>query len=150
MIRQFRDTDAAACSQLICDCLQSDLSLSPLLREKMQEQETPEAMLKRSGLFYTAVYEFETRILGIAGLDMNEIRLLCVSPKSQRQGIGRMLWDHIRPMAPSALFPDIFVYSSLQSASFYKACGFIEKGPYHFDFDGLLIPTIFLTFSLRK
>jgi len=69
---------------------------------------------------------------------MNEIRLLCVSPKSQRQGIGRMLWDHIRPMAPSALFPDIFVYSSLQSASFYKACGFIEKGPYHFDFDGLL------------
>lgn len=148
MIRQFRDTDAAACSQLICDCLQNDQSLAPILRQKMREQETPEMMLKRAGLFYIAVYESEDRILGIAGIDMNEIRLLYVSPESQRRGIGRMLWDHIRPMAPGALFPDIFVYSSLQAVGFYKTCGFTEKGPYDFDFDGIRIPTVFLSFSL--
>jgi N-acetylglutamate synthase-like GNAT family acetyltransferase len=148
MIRQFRDMDAAACSQLVCDCLQNDAFLSPLLRKKMQEQETPEMMLKRAGLFYVAVYESENQILGIAGIDMNEIKLLCVSPDSQRRGIGRRLWDHIRPMAPGALFPDIFVYSSLQAVGFYKACGFTEKGPYNFDFDGIPIPTVFLSFSL--
>jgi N-acetylglutamate synthase-like GNAT family acetyltransferase len=150
MIRQFRDTDDAACSQLICDCLQNDPSLSPLLREKMRKHETPETMLLRARLFYMAVYESENGILGIVGLDMNEIRLLFVSPESQRQGIGRMLLDHIEPMVPHALFPDIFVYSSLQSVGFYKAYGFIEKGSFSFDFDGMPIPTVFLTFCLSQ
>jgi N-acetylglutamate synthase-like GNAT family acetyltransferase len=150
MIRQFRDNDDAACSQLICDCLQNDQSLSPLLREKMRKHETPETMLARARLFYLAVYESENRILGIVGLDMNEIRLLCVSPESQHQGIGRMLWDHIRPMVPDALFPDIFVYSSLPSVGFYKAHGFTENGPFNFDFDGTPIPTVFLTFCLNR
>ena len=145
MIRQFRDTDNVACSQLICDCLHNDRSLSPLLREKMRKHETPETMLARARLFYTAVYESENRILGIVGLDMNEIRLLYVSPESQRRGIGRMLLDYIRPMVPGALFPDIFVYASLQSVGFYKAYGFTEKGSLDFDFDGKPIPTVFLT-----
>jgi N-acetylglutamate synthase-like GNAT family acetyltransferase len=148
MIRQFRDTDAIACSKLICDCLQNDKSLSLFLRKKMLEQETPETMRMRAKLFYNAVYESENRILGIAGLDMNEIRLLYVSPESQRRGIGRMLLDHIRPMVPGALFPDIFVYSSLQAADFYKAYGFTEKGPYPFNFCGIHIPTVFLTLTL--
>jgi N-acetylglutamate synthase-like GNAT family acetyltransferase len=150
MIRQFRDKDAAACSHLIRECLQNDRSLSPLLQEKIRLQETPEAMLERTRLFYTAVYESENRILGIVGLDMNEIRLLYVSPESQRQGIGRMLLSHIQPMVPGTLFRDIFVYSSLQSAGFYKTCGFTEKGLFHFDSGGLLIPTVFLTFSLHN
>jgi N-acetylglutamate synthase-like GNAT family acetyltransferase len=149
MIRQFQSTDAVICSKLIHDCLQKDLSLSPLLREKMQQQETPERMLERDRLFYTAVYESKNRILGIAGLDMNEIRLLYVSPDHQYQGIGRALVDHIQSMTPGALFQDIFVYSSLPSVGFYKACGFEEKGPYSFTVDGMIIPTVFLTFSLR-
>jgi N-acetylglutamate synthase-like GNAT family acetyltransferase len=116
----------------------------------MLKYETPETMLERARLFYMAVYESENRILGIVGLDMNEIRLLYVSPESQRRGIGRMLLDHIRPLVPDTLFQDIFVYSSLQSVGFYKACSFKEKGPFHFDFDGKSIPTIFLTFCLSQ
>jgi N-acetylglutamate synthase-like GNAT family acetyltransferase len=114
----------------------------------MLEQETAETMLKRAGLFYVAVYECENQVLGVAGMDMNEIKLLFVSPEAQRRGIGRMLWDHIRPMAPAPLFSDIFVYSSLQASGFYQACGFTEKGLCHFDFNGIPIPTVFLAFSL--
>jgi N-acetylglutamate synthase-like GNAT family acetyltransferase len=148
MIRQFQSADAVDCSKLIHACLQKDLSLSPLLREKMRQQETSERMLERNRLFYTAVYESKNRILGIVGLDMNEIRLLYVSPDHQYQGIGRALVDHIQSMTPGAFFQDIFVYSSLPSVGFYKACGFGEKGPFHFNFDGWSIPTVFLTFKI--
>ena len=91
--------------------------------------ETPESMNERSGLFYLSVYDRDNQILGIAGLDMNEIRLLCVSPAHQQQGIGRELLDHLKAMVPSVLFADIFVYASTQATGFYKSCGFLEKGP---------------------
>jgi N-acetylglutamate synthase-like GNAT family acetyltransferase len=107
--------------------------------------EMPQSMLERAGLFYIAIFEEETRIVGVAGLDMNEIRLLFVLPDRQRSGIGRALLDHIKAMAPGVLFSDIFVYSSLQSVGFYKACGFAEKGPYEFDIGGETLSTVFMT-----
>lgn len=101
-------------------------------------------MKERARLFYLAVYESEDRILGVAGLDMNEIRLLYVSPEHQRRGIGRALLDHIKEMAPGEFFSDIFVYSSLQAVDFYKACGFSDKGRVHFDIGGEMLPTVFM------
>ena len=106
-------------------------------------------MEERAKLFYLAVYETEGRILGIAGLDMNEIRLLFVSPGSRRRGIGRALFEHFRSMVPNIMFPDIFVYSSIQGISFYKACGFVERGPASFDFAGEQLQTIFMSLPIR-
>ncbi len=106
-------------------------------------------MEERARLFYVAVYESGNQILGVAGLDMNEIRLLCVSPGHRRSGIGRALLEHLQSMVPSILFPDVFVYSSLQGRDFYKACGFLEKGPVDFDYDGEKLPTFFMTFPIR-
>jgi N-acetylglutamate synthase-like GNAT family acetyltransferase len=105
-------------------------------------------MIERARLFYMAVYESEDRILGTVGLDLNEIRLLFVAPESRQQGIGRSLLEHVKSMVPSALFPDIFVYSSLQAAGFYKACGFKEKGFCSFDLGGEFLPTVFMAFSI--
>ncbi len=112
--------------------------------------ETPHAMEERARLFYVAAYESENRVLGVAGLDMNEIRLLYVSPDQQRRGIGRALLDHLRPMVPGILFPDIFVYAATQAVGFYKACGFTEKGPFCFDIDGEPLTTIFMTSPTRQ
>ena len=107
-------------------------------------------MEERARLFYVAVYESENRVLGVAGLDMNEIRLLYVSPDQQRRGIGRALLEHLRPMVPGILFPDIFVYAATQAVGFYKACGFAEKGPFCFDIDGEPLTTIFMTSPTRQ
>jgi N-acetylglutamate synthase-like GNAT family acetyltransferase len=106
-------------------------------------------MEERARLFYVAVYESAQQILGIAGLDMNEIRLLCVSPDNWRQGIGRALFEHIRGMVPGILFPDIFVYSSLQGRDFYRACHFVEKGPVDFNIGGDQLRTIFMSLPIR-
>jgi len=148
MIRLFQPEDALSCCELIHSCLANDPSYSFALREKIKSSETPQGIVGRSRLFYIAVYELEGRILGIAGLDMNEIRLLYVSPDHQKRGIGRLLIKHLMAMVPRALFADIFVYSSEQAVGFYRACGFIEKGPFAFDLDGELLNTVFMTFPL--
>ncbi len=106
-------------------------------------------MAERARLFYVAVYELKDQILGVAGLDMNEIRLLCVSPEHRRHGIGRSLLQHLFGMVPGILFPDIFVYASEQGKDFYRACGFEEKGAVNFDFDGEQLRTCFMSFALR-
>ena len=149
MIRQFRPEDAAPCSSLIRSCLENDSSIPPALREKLRSAETPESMEERGRLFYVAVCESEGRVLGVAGLDLNEIRLLCISPEHRRQGIGRALLEHLEAMVPGILFPDIFVYSSVQGKDFYSSCGFEEKGQVSFDFGGEQLPTYFMTFPIR-
>ena len=149
MIRQFSPEDAHSCSALIRECLSEDPTLSSSLREKLARSETRQTMEERARLYYVAVYECEGRVQGIAGLDLNEIRILCVAPGCRRGGIGRALVDYIRAMVPGALFPDVFVYSSLQGREFYKSCGFVEKGLVEFDIDGEQMPTVFMTLPLR-
>jgi N-acetylglutamate synthase-like GNAT family acetyltransferase len=149
MIRQFRAEDAVPCCSVIHACLANDSSLSHRLREKFRIAETPDGMEERARLFYVAVYESEGGILGIAGLDMNEIRLLCVSPGSRRQGIGRALLEHLQSMVPGSIFPDIFVYSSIQGKDFYTSFGFLEKGTVSFDFGGETLLTWFMALPIR-
>jgi GNAT superfamily N-acetyltransferase len=150
MIRKFVPEDAYACCSLIHSCIEADPTISATLRGKMIHGESPYVMLERSRLFYLAVYESDTGIPGIAGLDMNEIRLLCVSPDRQRRGIGRTLLDHLISMVPGYLFPDIFVYASMEAVPFYKACGFLEKGPVAFAFAGSRLQTVFMTRPIKK
>jgi GNAT superfamily N-acetyltransferase len=145
MIRQFYSQDAQSCCSLIHNCIDADPSLSASLREKLLESETPQSVEERARLFYVAVYESESRILGVAGLDLNEIRLLYVSPRHRRSGIGRALLKHIAAMAPKDFFKDLFVYSSTPAVDFYKSQGFIEEGPVLFNIDGEIIRTIFMT-----
>ena len=148
MIRQFERGDALECHKLIQACLETDTSYSPGLIEKLRNSETPRNITERAGLFYVAVYESEGRILGLAGLDMNEVRLLYVLPGHQRRGIGRLLLDHLLGMVPRALFRDVFVYSTMQSVDFYRACGFRDRGPYTFDLQGNSLRTVFMTCPL--
>jgi predicted GNAT family N-acyltransferase len=150
MIRNFVPKDAHTCCSLIHSCIEADKTIPATLRGKMICSESPHTMLERSRLFYLVVYESDTGITGIAGLDMNEIRLLCVSPDYQRRGIGRTLLDHLISMIPEYFSPDIFVYASTQAVPFYKACGFIEKGPVAFAFAGSRLRTVFMTRSTKN
>ena len=148
MIRPFQPEDASACCRIIHACLEADASYPSALRAKIRAGETAQSMRERAELFYIAVYEEENRILGFAGLDMNEIRLLYVAPDSQRRGIGRSLFEHIKAMVPGAVFPEIFVYSTIGASGFYGACGFKDKGPFVFDLGGESLPTVFMTLPI--
>ena len=145
MIRQFQPEDATACCELIHACLALDSQISPALFNALRVRETPQAMWKRSILFYLAVYESASGVVGVAGLDMNEIRLLYVSPEDQKQGIGSTLLNHLEALVPSALFADIFVYSTPLASGFYQNRGFKGAGEYFFDLNGEKLKTVFMT-----
>ncbi len=149
MIRQFQPQDASACCRIIHACLENDTSYPVELRARIRAQETPQSMMERAARFYVAVCEYEDRIPGFAGLDLNEIRLLYIDPAYQRRGFGRLLLEHIMAMVPGALFPEIFVYSTVGAADFYRSCGFIDKGLFAFDLGGLSLPTIFMSMPIR-
>ncbi|MBN2241885.1 MAG: GNAT family N-acetyltransferase [Acidobacteria bacterium] len=149
MIRNFAPQDAEGCSRVVRACIGADPSLPPALRNRMIRAESAGSMLERARLFYVAVCENDSRISGLAGLDMNEIRILCVSPEKQRCGIGRALLGHVTGIVPGALFRDIFVYAANGAVDFYKAAGFGEKGPVIFDFEGEKLETVFMTRMIR-
>ncbi len=144
MIRQFNPQDAPSCYNLIHNCISEDSSLSAAVRRKLLESETPQSMEERARFFYVAVHESESRITGLAGLDLNEIRLMYVSPEHRRSGIGRALLGHIAAMAPKAFFKDLFVYSSIAAVDFYRSQGFVAKGSVSFDIGGEIMRTMFM------
>ncbi len=150
MIRQFRPEDAAECCTLIRACIEYDLELPATLREQMLSAESPESMLERACLFYVAVFELEGAIAGLGGLEMNEIRLLYVSPAHQRRGIGRAILAHLEEMVPSAMFREVFVYSAMSAAGFYQSCGYFPRGKHSFLLGSQKLTTIFMTKSLRE
>ncbi|HTY63967.1 MAG TPA: GNAT family N-acetyltransferase [Acidobacteriota bacterium] len=145
MIRPFQPEDASACFRIIRACLQADASYPPALQSKFGNREASWSISECARLFYVAVYEDESRILGFAGLDLNEIRLLYIDPVYQRRGIGRRLFEHLKEMVPGTLFPELFVYSTLGAVGFYESCGFKNKGPFVFDAGGIPLPTVFMS-----
>jgi putative acetyltransferase len=107
-------------------------------------------MLERSGLFYLAVEELEGEIAGFGGLDLNEIRLLFVSPHYRHRGVGSAILRHLEDMVPPALFKDIFVYAAPGAVGFYQSAGFRSGGEYVFDFEGFPLSTEFMTRDLPQ
>jgi len=145
MIRQFRPSDAEACCELIRNCIRHDPEIPADLRESLLRAESPRSIEERARLFYIAVWEAGGEVAGVGGLDMNEIRLLYVSPSHQRRGIGRAILEHLEALVPSALFKDVFVYAAVSASSFYEARGFLPRGQHGFDIGGQLLTTIFMT-----
>jgi GNAT superfamily N-acetyltransferase len=149
MIRQFRAEDATACSNVIHACVERDPQISAALRDRLLRSESPEEMLQRASLFYVAVYDSDEGILGVAGLDMNEIRLLYVVPEHQDEGIGGALLTHLESMIPPALFSDIFVYSTFAAVDFYRAHSYAADGEFTFDIDGEPLAAVFMKKAIR-
>ncbi len=150
MIRPFRSGDASACCAILRGCLDAAPAYPPKIRSRLCEAESPRTMTDRAALFYIAVYEEDGRVVGFAGLDLNEIRLLYVDPAQRRRGIGRSLFGHLRAMVPGAMFREMFVYSTPGAVAFYESCGFRNKGPFVFDSAGLSIPTVFMSLPVSS
>jgi N-acetylglutamate synthase-like GNAT family acetyltransferase len=145
MMRQFRPEDASVCSSIVLACLLADTSVSRDLRNRLAQNISAESMRESSRMHYMAVCESESGIVGLCGLEMNEIRFLCVAPEHQRHGVGRKMLSHLESMIPPALFADVFVYSSPAAVGFYRAHGFQPRGQHTFQIERILLPTIFLT-----
>ncbi len=148
--RLFRPEDASACSGIVCANIEADPSLPPDLRKSLRAHVTPCRIAERASLYYIAVCENSLGIVGVGGLDLNEIRLLAVGPEHQGRGFGRLLLEHLESMVPPALFGEIFVYSAPVAEGFYLACGYVSGGEHIMEIDGFPIPTTFMKKSLGR
>jgi GNAT superfamily N-acetyltransferase len=145
LIRQFQPEDADSCCKLVCACLRTDPLMPPAAVERLLLAESPAAMRERANLFYLAVCIVEDRIAGVAGIDMNEIRLLYVDPIFHGRGVGGALLAYVESMVPPALFSDVFVYSAPGAVDFYRAHGYEPGGEHGIDVGGAVMATIFMT-----
>lgn len=144
IIRQFTPEDAEAASAIVCSCLRLDPMVPASARDELILMESPASMIERSRLFYMAVSVHAGLVAGVAGVDMNEIRLLFVDPGRQRLGIGSLLLQHLEALVPPALFGDVFVYSALGAVGFYREHGYRQEGEHSFVIAGHTVPTIFM------
>lgn len=149
MIRQFDPRDAEACFELLQDCIRQDRLLGPELRRALLEAESADSIRQRAALFYLAVYDTGPEIAGLAGLEMNEIRLLFVAPEYQGQRIGTALLEHLEAMVPPALFREVFVYSTRAAEPFYRNQGYEPRGEHVFDIGGQPLETVFMVKPMR-
>jgi N-acetylglutamate synthase-like GNAT family acetyltransferase len=147
-IRQFQPEDADACYRIVCDCLRKDTSLPSAARDSLLGTQSQASMLDQARLFYLAVYQVTGLVVGVGGVDLNEIRLLFVSPVYQHQGIGHSLLEHLETLVPAALFGDIFVYAAQGAEDFYRAHGYRAQGDHRFIVGDAVVPTIFMTKTL--
>ena len=144
-IRQFRPTDAEACSGIVRACLVQDPLMQTLAGAAFPQSEYPAILCGWAGRFYLAVCALENGLAGVGGVDMNEIRLLSVHPDHQRGGIGSGLLRHLEGLVPPALFSDVFVYAAPAAAGFYQKHGYRSGGEHVEHLGGVTVPTIFMT-----
>jgi GNAT superfamily N-acetyltransferase len=144
-IRQFQSEDSEECCSLVRACLSLDPLIPLAVKEDLLRAESPALMRDRAALFYVAVFTLGSRVAGVGGLDLNEIRLLFVEPEHQHQGIGGSLLGHLEAFVPPAFFGDIFVYSTPGAAGFYHVHGYRPRGKHAFCVGEYVVPTIFMT-----
>jgi len=106
--------------------LPSLAKLSPeIIQKKLSRNNTTNFLTGRELVEYF-VAERETEILGLVGLQDNEIRTFYVDPTRQGQGIGRLLYNKIIELAKVRNFKELIVKSSEEAFDVYKHLGFIK------------------------
>jgi GNAT superfamily N-acetyltransferase len=150
LIRQFQSQDAVVCCQIVRSCAELDPQMPPAGKLEILRTETPELMCERASCFYVAVLVSGDEVTAIGGVELNEVRLLYVSPAWWRQGMGRSLLTHLESWVPPALFSDIFVYATPGAVQFYRAHGYQPRGEQVFVTGSGSVPTVFMTKRLFR
>jgi putative acetyltransferase len=144
-IRQFRVADAEACSSIVRACLLTDPQMQQPAGTALVRAGSPGILCEWASRFYVAVCELENCMVGLGGVDMNEIRLLFVHPDHQGKGIGSGLLKQLEDLVPPALFRDVFVYAAPAAAGFYRMHGYRSGGEHMEHLGSVTVPTIFMT-----
>jgi len=125
-IRKFKKTDAPKVSQLIRKCI---TELFPHYYPKkvidvLYKKNTPKSVIKRSNERDYYVMEEKNHILGIMGIQKNNIRTSYVNPAYHKKGIGRKLLNHLENIVLEKNYSKLTTHSSLSAKTFYQKCGF--------------------------
>ncbi|WP_248730613.1 GNAT family N-acetyltransferase [Pseudomonas sp. MWU13-2517] len=83
--------------------------------------------------FYLGWVNGEPVATGMLDLDRNEFGALFVLPAFTGRGYGKAMLDHLEKVARELAIEEVVLDSTLNAASFYRACGYVgeEQAVYH-------------------
>lgn len=83
--------------------------------------------------FYLGWVNGEPVVTGMLDLDNNEMGALFVLPEFAGRGYGKAMLDHLEKLARQMAIEEVVLDSTLNAASFYRACGYVgeEQAVYH-------------------
>ncbi|KQM51932.1 GCN5 family acetyltransferase [Pseudomonas sp. Leaf15] len=83
--------------------------------------------------FYLGWVNGEPVVTGMLDLDNNEMGALFVLPEFAGRGYGKAMLDHLEKLARELAIEEVVLDSTLNAASFYRACGYVgeEQAVYH-------------------
>lgn len=127
-IRRFANEDADDVSQLIIDNL-SSVNIHDYGEEAVRQLipfYSPRWLTQfaQNGEMYVA--EIHSRIVGTATLEQDRIRNMFVLADYHRQGIGRILMQHIEGIARQKGKSRLFLHAGISAVGFYQNLGFFQ------------------------
>lgn len=83
--------------------------------------------------FYLGWVNDEPVATGMLDLDNNEVGALFVLPAFTGRGYGKTMLDHLEKLARELAIEEVVLDSTLNAASFYRACGYVgeKQAVYH-------------------
>jgi GNAT superfamily N-acetyltransferase len=143
MIRLFTPIDEEACRRIITRCFDLSVVLGEREKEIVKRIYTTEGYFRSKARKYPLfVFDESGMILGLGGIDGNEIKKLYVEPNCQRRGIGKILLAHLEQIAISEGHKRLVLYCFDNSIEFYKNRGYKIMNPHFIERGGeVKIPT---------
>lgn len=124
-IRKLRPVDIQAVGRLINRSSLSSLNGCPsVLIAQRRTANNIIHFLEGRELVEYFVAEIDNHILGVIGLETNEITALYVDPKHQRHGVGKLLYKKIRELVSRRKIKELTVKSTIVAVPVYEKFGF--------------------------
>lgn len=130
LVRKMVESDLVQVSTVVQRSMLPSLSLlsAEIIKQKLDRNSPDRFLVGRETVEYF-VAEQENKILGVVGLDSEEIRTFYVDPLYQGKGIGRLLYNKLIELVGERKIKELIVRSSPVAEPVYKALGFepVEK-----------------------
>ena len=99
IVRAYQQEGAARCCDTILGCLPLLDAINEPARAFLRTKLVPERLHSELSAMDTYVAVKDGDVVGLVALDGQYARRLYVHPSAQRQGVGRVLFDHVEQLA---------------------------------------------------
>ena len=128
IVRAYRQSDAARCCDIILACLPLLHGINEPARAFLRTKLVPEHLHGELSTMDTYVAVKGGEVVGLVALDGQHAKRLYVHPSAQRQGVGRVRFDHVEQLARLRGLDCLLGEASPAAASFYESVGFETTG----------------------
>lgn len=128
IIRKFKKEDAAKAGNMVTKTMLTSFKgvYSKKVINALCDHNTPSYFLKsaKERQYFVAEDKNLEKIVGVIGMDGNELKRFFVLPECQGQGVGRKLFERFKEEAVEKGYKSVFVHASENAQQIYESLGF--------------------------